>query len=139
MATVLLDTGVASFLHPKRRDSPQRALYTPHLTNQILAVSFQTVAELYQWAEQNNWGTAQRAALDRFLQRFLVIPYDAELARQWARLMTHARARGRRLEAGDAWIAATAVRHRISLITHDADFTSLNLSGLSVVCHATSS
>jgi tRNA(fMet)-specific endonuclease VapC len=136
MPTVLLDTGVASFLDPKRRNSPQRAQYAPHLEGQILAISFQTAAELYQWAEQKNWGTAQRNALDHFISRFLMIPYDEDLGRAWARVMTRARALGRRLEAGDAWIAATAVRHQIALITHDRDFTELALPGLQVVCHA---
>jgi tRNA(fMet)-specific endonuclease VapC len=137
MSTVLLDTGVASFLHPKRRHSPQRALYVPHLTGHVLAVSFQSAAEIYQWAEERHWGANQRAALDRFLSRFLVIPYDIELGRVWARVMTQARAQGRRLEAGDGWIAAAAVRHRIPLVTHDADFVNLRLTDLNVISYAT--
>jgi tRNA(fMet)-specific endonuclease VapC len=143
MAVVLLDTNVASFLHPKRRSSPQRKAYSPQrkayspdLAGHTLALSFQSVGELFYWAEQNNWGPAQRAALDRLLSRFVIIPYDIELARAWARVMTHAKAIGRRLDAGDAWIAATALRHQLRLITHDADFEDLGLSGVDVVRHA---
>jgi tRNA(fMet)-specific endonuclease VapC len=136
MAIVLLDTTVASFLHSRKQQSLYRAAYEPHLRDNLLAMSFQTVAELFLWAEQSKWSVRQRAALDDVIRQFVVIPYDMELARTWARVMTHARASGHRLESGDAWIAATAVHRRIPLITHDRDFASLKLSGLSVVCHA---
>jgi len=49
-------------------------------------MSFQSVAELWSWAEENNWGTTLRAGLEIFLRKFLVIPYDPELAKTWARL-----------------------------------------------------
>jgi tRNA(fMet)-specific endonuclease VapC len=135
MAIVLLDTTVASFLHPKRRDTPQRRAYAPDLQGNVLALSFQSVAELLQWAEQNQWGQPQRHALARFISRFVVIPYDLELARVWAKVMTQTRARGRRLESGDAWIAATAVHRSIPLITHDNDLADLRVDGLTIVSH----
>ncbi len=50
--------------------------------------------------------------------------------------MTTARRKGRRMEAGDAWIAATAVLYAAPLLTHDADFVGLDIAGLDVVCHA---
>jgi predicted nucleic acid-binding protein len=136
MAVLLVDTGVASYLHPKKRYSPQRLLYGPDLLGHSLAISFQTAAELFMWAEANRWGAAQRHALDLFLGRFALIPYDGDLGRTWARVMTHARAAGRRLESGDGWIVATAVRHGLTLVTHDKDLVGLGLPGLSVVCHA---
>lgn len=46
MSVALVDTGVASLLHPKKRASTLRAQYAPHLVGQILALSFQSVAEL---------------------------------------------------------------------------------------------
>src|SRR5580765_8054546 len=119
MAGVLLDTTVASFLHPKKRATPERQQYEPHMRGQLLVLSFQSVAELFDWAEENKWGAAQRNALDLFIARFVVVPYEAELGKAWARVMTHCRAKGRRLEAGDAWIAATAIHRRLPLLTHD--------------------
>ena len=80
MSTVLLDTTVASLLHPKKTNDALRVQYETHMEGQILAVSFQTVAELWSWAEENDWGTTLRAGLEIFLQKFLVIPYDPELA-----------------------------------------------------------
>ena len=83
--------------------------------------SVQSVAELWSWAEENNWGTTLRHGLEVFLQEFLIIPYDSELAKTWARLTTHCKRIGRRLEAGDAWIAASAAHYNLMLLTHDRD------------------
>ena len=84
MSTVLLDTTVASLLHPRKKNDALRAQYETHMEGQILAISFQSVAELWAWAEENNWGISLRAGLETFLSKFLVIPYDSELAKTWA-------------------------------------------------------
>src|SRR5215813_8472802 len=125
MSTVLLDTSVASLLHPKKKNSTLRAQYAPHITGQVLALSFQSVAELWAWAEENNWGEKQRTGLQTFLRQFLIIPYDFALAQVWAQVSTHCKKHGRRLEAGDAWIMATAVHRKIPLLTHDGDLIDL--------------
>src|SRR6185295_5067519 len=105
MSVILLDTTVASLLHPKKRSDTRRASYEPHMRGQILALSFQSLAELWQWAEENNWGNKERERLTFFLQQFLILPYDVEIAQAWAELNVHCKRNGRRLEAGDAWIA----------------------------------
>lgn len=134
--TVLLDTTVASLLHPKKNDDLLRTKYEREMEGQILAVSFQSIAELWSWAEENNWGMTLRAGLEVFLHKFLVIPYDSELAKTWARLSTHCKRSGRRLEAGDAWIAATAAQYKLTLLTHDLDHVGLNFPHLNVVYHS---
>ena len=136
MSTVLLDTSIASLLHPKKKNSTIRALYEPHLTGQILALSFQSVEELWAWAEDNHWGEKQRVGLEAFLHRFLVIPYDFALAKVWAGVSTHCKRRGRRLEAGDAWIISTAAHRKIPLITHDRDFADLEIPDVTIISYA---
>lgn len=69
------------------------------------------------------------------MRRFLVIPYDYELAQVWARVMAESRRQGRRLESGDCWIAATAVHHGIPLLVHDSDFVGLSIAGLQIVTY----
>ena len=135
MSTVLLDTSVASLLHPKKKGSPVRALYDPHLRGQVLALSFQSVGELWKWAEENNWGQKQRDGLDALLRRFLVIPYDVELTKVWARVSAHTKKRGRRLETGDAWVVATALHRALPLITHDRDQVGLEVPDLQVISY----
>jgi predicted nucleic acid-binding protein len=134
MSAVLLDTTIASLLHPKKKHHTLRAQYESHLRGQILALSFQTVAELLGWAEENNWGVNQRAGLEVFLQQFLVISYNFDMAKIWAKVTTHCKQAGR-LEAGDAWIAAIAVRYQIPLLTHDRDLVGLSYPGLHVISY----
>ena len=135
MSVVLLDTTVVSLLHPKKRRSEILARYAVHMEKQTLALSFQSVAELWNWAEAREWGDEARNGLDRFIKRFLVIPYDYALAQTWARTMQSSRKEARRLDTGDCWIAATAIHRRIPLLTHDRDFLNLPIPGLQVISY----
>jgi tRNA(fMet)-specific endonuclease VapC len=133
---VLLDTSVASLLHPAKRLLPLRRQYEPYIQGQLLAVSFQTVAELFHWAESRNWGPTQIGRLNQMLGELVVVPYDTPLAMAWAKTMLQASRQGNRLEAGDGWIAATAVHMQLPLLTLDRDFARLHIPGLQVICYA---
>ena len=135
MSVVLLDTTVVSLLHPKKRGSEILDRYAVHMEKQTLALSFQSVAELWHWAEAREWSDKARDGLELFIKRFLVIPYDYALARVWARAMQSSEREGRRLETGDCWIAATAIHQRIPLLTHDGDFLNLSIPGLQVISY----
>jgi predicted nucleic acid-binding protein len=135
MATVLLDTNVASYLHPKKKNSVERKLYEPHIIGNIPALSFQTVAELWKWPEKNGWGHAQIQGFDAFLHQFVILPYDYRLAQTWASVSVQCEAQGRRLESGDCWIASTAVAHNVTLLTHDHHLVGLNVNGLTVISY----
>jgi tRNA(fMet)-specific endonuclease VapC len=117
MPACLLDTDVLSFF---AKGDTRAALYAPALAGQQLCVSFQTVAELQLWALVRRWGHARRAALDTLLARFVVLRSDAERARHWAEITAHRRRLGRPIECGDAWIAASALRYAIPLLSHNA-------------------
>jgi tRNA(fMet)-specific endonuclease VapC len=136
MAIVVLDTSVASMLLPDRARRPELARYIPRIIGNTPAVSFQSIAELWKLAETRRWGPRRRNVLDRFLRDFVVIPYHYELAMVWARVCAEAQRAGRRLEAGDAWIAATAVRHQLTLLSHDSDLKDLPVAGLAVISFA---
>ena len=133
MSVVLLDTTVVSLLHPRKRGSEILNRYAVHMERQTLALSFQSVAELWNWAENREWGDEARNGLDLFIRRFLVVPYDYALAQAWARAMQSSRKEGRRLGTGDCWIAATAIHLQIPLLTHDRDFLDLSIPGLRVI------
>jgi tRNA(fMet)-specific endonuclease VapC len=105
------------------------------MNGQVLALSFQSVAELWPWAEENNWGERQRTGLEAFLRRFLVIPYDFDLAKTWARVSAQSKRQGKRLETGDAWIVATALHRKIPLLTHDRDQAKVVITGLEVISY----
>ena len=135
MSVVLLDTTVASLLHPRKRGSEILGRYAVHMEKQTLTLSFQSVAELWNWAEAREWGDEARNELDLFIKRFLVIPYDYALAQAWARAMQSSRKEGRRLDSGDCWIAATAIHRQIPLLTHDRDFLDLPIPGFQVISY----
>ena len=118
----LVDTNVVSFM--LSNDPGYRALahaYERHLEGRTTAIAFQTLAELLVGFETQGW---DRRRFERAMDRFRVIPYTEELIpihiRLRAESVRRSRARrGRTLGAADAWIAATARRLNIPLVTHD--------------------
>ena len=57
MKNLLLDTNIVSYL---MRTDPLALLYRPHLANHALAISFMTLAELYEGASRGDWGADRR-------------------------------------------------------------------------------
>ncbi len=117
MLTILLDTDVVSFL--LKGDSRATA-YMPMIQGNRLALSFMTVAELFQWTAIRKWGTQRVMRLEQTLSMYLIVPVDIELCRIWGSLRAERQAAGHTIAPQDAWIAATALRHNLSLITHNA-------------------
>ena len=116
MDILLLDTNVVSLL--LKRDS-RAGLYIPLLQNKRLALSFMTVAELYQWAAVRNWGQQRLDHLEAYLQSYLVLPYDIAVCRMWGQIRAHCRNAGRPISPQDAWVAATARLYNLPLVTHN--------------------
>lgn len=133
MALLLLDTDVFSFFF--KRDT-RAALYAGYLGGGDVqaCLSFQSVGELRYWALIRRWGEPRRHSLDTAISRTVVLPHDDDLCRQWSMVTAHRRQLGRPIECGDAWIAATALRHGLSLLTHNArDYG--DVPGLTVISH----
>ncbi len=116
MSVVLLDTNVVSYL---LKGDTRVAAYAPLLQGHRLAISFVTVAELFEWAALRQWGEARIARLEQTLATYVIIPVDVELCRIWGRLRAQQQIAGRVIAPQDAWIAATALRHELSLVTHN--------------------
>lgn len=131
MPAVILDTDVLSFF---AKGDTRASLYASDLAGHQFCVCFQTVAELRLWAMVRRWGPARRASLDALLDRLVVLPYDATMPLHWAEVTAHRRRLGRPIDCGDAWIAATAIRHQIPLVSHNSsDY--LDIPGLTVITH----
>ena len=131
MTCVVVDTDVVSFLF---KNHPIGALYEADLAGCTLLISFMTLAELDRWAIQSKWGAARREWLRLYVERFVLLPYSRRLCTMWAEVTVTAQERGRRIECADAWVAATALRHDVPLVTHNrADY--LGVSGLTLISH----
>ncbi len=126
---VLVDTNVVSYI---MRGDTRAKFYVPHLHGKLLAISFITVGEMFYGAEKKSWGEQKRKHLEATLQRFVVIPYDNEIAWCYARILTERERKGKPINLHDAWIAACALRHDIAIVTHNAsDFE--DITGLQII------
>ena len=125
----LVDTSVLSLI--LKRDT-RAAAYLPHLAERVGVLSFITLAELYRWPEERNWGLRRRAALARLLESYEMAYPDEALCRRWGLLMAAVRRAGRPLPFADSWIAATALHLGLPLVTHNPrDFR--GIEGLTVI------
>ena len=124
----LLDTNVISESAKPRPDAGVLSWLATVNEDEVF-LSVITLAELRHGVERLPVG-ARRAALDewvtdalpaRFANRLL--PIDPATADQWGRTIARGQAAGRPLSAMDAFIAATAERHRLTLVTRNvSDF-----------------
>lgn len=119
MRTFIVDTNVASFLFKK---DTRGEFYKQYVNDDaVTAISFQTLAELEQWAALRGWGQRKREELATFVNnRFIVVDSDETLCRMWAEVRRLAQRAGRRIDVADAWIAATAILYGAELVTHNA-------------------
>lgn len=76
----------------------------------------------------------RRIATLEAVGRIAVLPIDSGVDRTWAQMRAYLAAAGRRANANDMWIAATAAAHGIPVLTQDADFDALGgVAGLTVI------
>jgi len=100
------------------------------------AISVVTFAELQAGvlaARDVDSRAARLATLDTTAD-MAILPIDVDVAAAWARLRVHLLEANRRLTVNDSWIAATAIAHRIPVVTQDGDFDPLDgVAGLQIV------
>lgn len=66
----LVDTSVLSLI--LKRDT-RAAAYRPHLSGYLGTLAFITVAELFRWPEERDWGPRRRAELTGLLAAYAVV------------------------------------------------------------------
>lgn len=127
--TVLLDTSVF-VAHESGR--PIGALPD----GMDVAISVVTLAELKAGvlAAANADARMQRMASVELALAVPCMPIDDVVADTWALLRATVAESGRRAQVNDLWIAATAIRHGLPLVTQDAGFDVVaGVRGLSII------
>jgi predicted nucleic acid-binding protein len=120
---VVIDTMIAGALISRR---PLATKYDVHVAGRPLVISFVTVAELRFGALKANWGAGRRDDLEARLSAMTIVPSDSDLADAYAELRLACLRAGHGLQEktheADRWIAATAVRFGLQLVSDDAIF-----------------
>jgi tRNA(fMet)-specific endonuclease VapC len=118
MDAVLLDTDVFSYLI---KNDDRAEPYRQHIVGKTLAISFVTVGELYYGAEKKGWGTANLQKLETRIRSVVIVPFDLDVCREYARICALKTDSGsdRTIGANDRWIAACAMRHKLPLISNN--------------------
>lgn len=121
---IVVDTGVfGADLVP---GSALSELYEPILRARPAFVSFQTVAELLYGARRRGWGELRTRQLETRIAQAQVVYPGSELIEVHVRLRVACAESGHaladRVHDADRWIAATAIRLGIPLVSHDRIF-----------------
>ena len=123
-STVCVDTGVLTAT--LRIGSPLEARYRRHLTGRRLVISTQVVAEVRYGALRAGWGSRRLDDLERLIRSTVVLAPDDLTVTSFARLRLACEQAGhplhQKIHNGDLWIAATAIRRDLTLISDDAVF-----------------
>lgn len=100
--------------------------YAPLITGRLAFISFQTAAELRYGAIRRGWGQPRMLMMEAKIDRVEVVHTGPELVAVYAHLRADCEAAGRALgqkaHTADRWIAATAIRLGIPLVSNDGIF-----------------
>lgn len=132
---VVVDTNVFGARMVTESRARLGLLYGPHLVGRPIVLAYQTVAELRYWALKAGWGEKNRQRMEHHIRQVAVVRVDDRLAWTYAELKDRCvrlgHALGQKTHDGDRWIAVTAIRYEIPLISHDGVFQ--NVPGLSLI------
>jgi predicted nucleic acid-binding protein len=129
----LLDTNVISEW-TKASPNPGTVRWLAEADEDRVFISTVTIAEIRHGIERLPHGN-KRDRLDTWLTEDLparfgdrILPVDTNVGDHWGRIMARGQAGGRSVSTMDAFIAATAERHEMVLVTRNtSDFEALGL------------
>jgi len=101
-----------------------RRFHASQVTGYEWGISAITLGELRLGVLQATSPEAVSRRLSTFqlAQRFEALPVDGAVSDAWALLVSKLRDAGRKAPINDSWIAATAIAHRIPVVTQDSDY-----------------
>lgn len=95
----------------------------PFVAGRYGLISFVTAGEVQAGVEIQSWGQKRRDALAKRFNATVIVPYDAVLIGEYARVYAEARRLGHALggkhQSNDRWIAATARLQGVPRLTQN--------------------
>ncbi len=89
--------------------------------DQVLLVSV-VAGELYFGAINSAHPDQNYQQIENFISSVAVLPIDIEVARRYGRMGWELQKAGTKIPQNDMWVAATALRHGLTLSTRDSHF-----------------
>jgi predicted nucleic acid-binding protein len=116
----VVDTSMLIGLEAARVDAARFAEYE-------FGVSVITLGELRLGVLQASGpeASARRLSTYQLAQRFEPLTIDEAVSEAWALLVSRLRAANRRVPINNSWIAATAMAHKIPIVTQDSDYDAM--------------
>ena len=96
-----------------------------------LCVPITVVGELFRGAQKSGRVAANLRRVENFSTGVKILAHDMETARRYGLIQHVLRLKGKPLTQNDAWIAATAMRFDLPLVTRDKHFDYVD--GLKIV------
>jgi tRNA(fMet)-specific endonuclease VapC len=119
----LLDTNTVSYLIKRHPQVTQHLLAVPMHSVCISAI---TAGELAFGLAKRPEAVALKAAVNEFLRRVEVLPWDAAVAQTYGALRAQMQSKGKPLAALDMQIAAHALHVNATLVTSDHAFLDID-------------
>jgi tRNA(fMet)-specific endonuclease VapC len=113
----LLDTNVCvEYLRRRNSAVVQRIAATPAGDVRLCSV---VKAELYHGAHRSQQAQGNLVKVENFVRQFVSLPFDDAAAREYGRLRADLESRGALIGPHDLQIAAIALIHNLTLVTHN--------------------
>lgn len=131
----VIDTVAFSAVFHQARRPEVAAPYLQLVSGRSLVLSFVTVTELRFGALKGGWGDLRLRALERDLAKLPVVQPDDRLMSLCADLRNRCEQKGhplgQKIHEADRWIAATAIRLKVPVVSADQVFR--GVAGLTVL------
>ena len=115
--TFFLDTDICIFVLRGQYPALMQAFRTSNPSR--IRVSAVVMAELFLGARLSRHALTAQKAVDAFLAPYEIVPFDRSAAEAYAHIREELQGAGQIIGSNDLMIAATAVAHRGTLITHN--------------------
>jgi tRNA(fMet)-specific endonuclease VapC len=101
-----------------------------HLQKITVFVPSIVIGELYFGAYQSQRVAENVKRIKDFVAITTILSCDAEVGDQYGQIRLNLKAKGRPIPENDIWIAATALRYNLKLVTRDEHFKEVDDLGL---------